>query len=53
MNIKAVTELGVECGDLHLYFQHSGSRSRWVSDFEASLVYRMSSRMDRVAEKPA
>jgi hypothetical protein len=25
-------------------FQHSGGRGRWVSEFEASLVYKVSSR---------
>jgi hypothetical protein len=29
-----------------------GSRSRWISEFKASLVYRVSSRTARDTEKP-
>jgi hypothetical protein len=29
-----------------------GGRSRWISEFEASLVYRVSSRTARATEKP-
>jgi hypothetical protein len=28
-----------------------GDRSRWISEFEASLVYRMSSRTARTAQR--
>jgi hypothetical protein len=28
-----------------------GGRGRWISEFEASLVYRMSSRTDRATQK--
>ena len=30
-----------------LWFQHSGDRGRWISEFKASLVYRVSSRIAR------
>jgi hypothetical protein len=40
-------------GGAHLYSQHSGGRDRRISVFcVASLVYRVSSRTDRAAEKP-
>jgi hypothetical protein len=29
-------------GGTHLYSQHLGGRGRWISEFEASLVFRMS-----------
>jgi hypothetical protein len=29
-----------------------GGRGRWISEFEASLVYKVSSREARAAEKP-
>jgi hypothetical protein len=29
-----------------------GGRSRWISEFETSLVYRVSSRTARATEKP-
>jgi hypothetical protein len=32
------------CGGAHLSFQYSGGRGRWISEFEASLIYRVSSR---------
>jgi hypothetical protein len=35
-----------------LYSQHSGGRGRWTSAFEASLIYRVSSRAARATEKP-
>jgi hypothetical protein len=31
--------------------QHSGGRGRWISEFEASLVYRVSSRTARVIQR--
>ena len=30
---------------------HSGSRGRWISEFEASLVYRVSSRTARAIQR--
>jgi hypothetical protein len=35
------------CGGARLQSQHLGGRGRWVSEFEASLVYRGSSRSAR------
>jgi hypothetical protein len=35
----------------HVFNQHSEGRGRWTSEFEASLVYRMSSRMVRTTQK--
>jgi hypothetical protein len=31
--------------------QHLGGRSRWISEFEASLVYRVSSRTARATQR--
>jgi hypothetical protein len=31
--------------------QHSGGRSRWISEFEASLVYKVSSRTARMIQR--
>jgi hypothetical protein len=31
--------------------QHVGGRSRWISEFEASLVYRVSSRTARATQR--
>jgi hypothetical protein len=31
--------------------QHSGGRGRWISEFETSLVYRVSSRTARTIQK--
>jgi hypothetical protein len=31
--------------------QHSGGRGRWISEFEASLVYRVSSRTARAIQR--
>jgi hypothetical protein len=35
------------CGSEHLYSQHSGGKGRKISEFEACLVYRVSSRTAR------
>jgi hypothetical protein len=35
-----------------LQSQHSGGRGRWISEFHASLVYRVSSRTARATQKP-
>jgi hypothetical protein len=37
-----------------MFLKHraSGDRGRWISEFEASLVYKVSSRTDRAIEKP-
>ena len=34
-----------------LYSQHSGGRGRQISEFEASLVYRVSSRTARATQR--
>jgi hypothetical protein len=31
--------------------QHMGGRGRWISEFEASLVYRVSSRTARASQR--
>jgi hypothetical protein len=31
--------------------QHSGGRGRWISEFEASLVYKVSSRTARAIQR--
>jgi hypothetical protein len=38
-------------GGSHLKSQHSGGRSRWISEFEASLVYKVSSRTARAIQR--
>ena len=38
------------CG-AHLESQHLKGRGRWISDFEASLVYRGSSKTARVTQR--
>jgi hypothetical protein len=35
----------------HLYSQHLGDRGGWISEFEASLVYRVSSRTARATQR--
>jgi hypothetical protein len=32
-------------------FTHSGGRGRWISEFEASLVYKVSSRTARATQR--
>jgi hypothetical protein len=39
-------------GGARLQSQHLGGRGRWISEFEASLVYKVSSRTVRATEKP-
>jgi hypothetical protein len=40
-------------GGAHLKSQHLGGRGRWISEFEVSLVYRVSSRTARaIQSKP-
>jgi hypothetical protein len=39
------------CGGARLKSQHSGGRGRWISEFEASLVYRVSSRITRATQR--
>lgn len=36
----------------HIYPPHSGGRGKGISEFEASLVFRVSSRITRDTEKP-
>jgi hypothetical protein len=36
---------------LRMLFRHLGGRGRWVSKFEASLVYRVSSRTARAIQR--
>jgi hypothetical protein len=38
-------------GGARLYSQHSGGRGRRISEFEASLVYRVSSRTARAIQR--
>jgi hypothetical protein len=38
-------------GGAHLSSQHLGGRGRQISEFEASLVYRVSSRIARAIQK--
>jgi hypothetical protein len=38
-------------GGTHLQSQHSGGRGRWISEFEASLVYSVSSRTARAIQR--
>jgi hypothetical protein len=38
-------------GGTNLYSQHSGGRDRQISDFEASLVYKVSSPMSRATQR--
>jgi hypothetical protein len=39
------------CDGTHLYSQHLGDRGRWISEFEASLDYRVSSRTARDTQR--
>jgi hypothetical protein len=41
----------VGCGGARLWSQHSGGRSRQISEFEASLVYKVSSRTARAIKR--
>jgi hypothetical protein len=38
-------------GSSRLYSQHSGGRGRWISEFKASLVYKVSSRTARAIQR--
>jgi hypothetical protein len=38
-------------GGSHLYSQHLGGRGRWISEFESSKVYRVSSRTVRATQR--
>jgi hypothetical protein len=38
-------------GGACLQSQHLGGRGRWTSEFEASLVYKVSSRTDRATQR--
>ena len=38
-------------GGAHLESQHSGGRSRQISEFEASVVYKVSSRTSRATQR--
>ena len=46
---KKKPALGVS--GVHLLSQHSGGRGRQISEFEASLVYRVSSRTARATQR--
>jgi hypothetical protein len=39
------------CGGAHLESQHLGGRGRWISEFKASLVYRVSSRTVKAIQR--
>jgi hypothetical protein len=38
-------------GGARLYSQHLGGRGRWISEFKASLVYRVTSRTARAIQR--
>jgi hypothetical protein len=38
-------------GGAHLSSQHLGGRGRWISEFEASLVYKVSSKTARATRR--
>jgi hypothetical protein len=38
-------------GGAHLSSQHLGGRGKWISEFEASLVYKVSSRIARATQR--
>jgi hypothetical protein len=40
-------------GSTRLQSQHTGGRGRWISEFEASLAYRVSSRTVRDTQRNA
>jgi hypothetical protein len=44
-------KLGPGGGDTHLKSQHLGGRGRQISEFEASLVYKVSSRTARATQR--
>jgi hypothetical protein len=50
---KGIRELKGELsgGGARLQSQHSGGRGRWISEFKASLVYRVSSRTARATQR--
>jgi hypothetical protein len=48
---ESETHLGPGSGGTHLQSQHLGGRSRWISEFEASLVYRVSYRTARATQR--
>ena len=45
------TQVTAGHGGTCLYSQHSGGRGRWISEFKARLVYKVSSRTARATEK--
>ena len=47
--VKSTGWLG--SGGASLKSQHLGGRGRWISEFEASLVYRVSSRTARTTQR--
>jgi hypothetical protein len=42
---------GARCGGAGLESQHSGGRGRRISEFEASMVYKVSSRTARATQR--
>ena len=44
-------KIGVGRGGAHLSSQHSGAGDRQISEFEASLVYKVSSRTARATQR--
>jgi hypothetical protein len=49
---KQTNQSPARCGGTYFQSQHSGSRSRWMdSEFEASQVYRESSRTARATQR--
>jgi hypothetical protein len=49
IEIKMLKDAGR--GGARLQSQHSGGRGRWISEFEASLVYKVSSRTARAIQR--
>jgi hypothetical protein len=49
--INASRNLRAGCGGSRLYSQHSGGRGRQISEFDDSLVYKVSSRTARATQR--
>jgi hypothetical protein len=53
ITIRIFSKLGMVAHAMCHYYQHLGDRGRWICEFEASLVYRASSRTARsIQRKP-
>ena len=51
LNAVIKTSSQLDSGGASLLSQHSGGRGRWISEFVASLVYRVSSRTARATQR--